>query len=88
LGVFSTKRCYDGSKLTQVYELDKLACEPFLTLSCVGAMTPTAISLHVSVENLVLLDCCNFDLVSVNSSLGVIRQSCDILRFARLDGLF
>jgi hypothetical protein len=66
----SVQKRHDGSKLAQVYELDKLACEPFLTLCCVGAMKPTAISLHVSVKNLVLLDCCNFGLVSLNSSLG------------------
>jgi hypothetical protein len=41
-----------------------------LTLCCAGAVKPTAISLHASVENLVLLDCCEFGLVSLNSSLG------------------
>jgi hypothetical protein len=41
-----------------------------LTLCCAGAMKPTAISLDVSVENLVQLDCCKFGLVSLNSSLG------------------
>jgi hypothetical protein len=37
------------------------------------------------VKNLVLLDCCDFSLVSLNGSLGVVRQSCDTLRFARMD---
>jgi hypothetical protein len=69
LAGFSTKS-YNGSNLAQVYELDKLACQPFLTLCCVGAMKPTAISLYVSVENLVLLHCYNFGVLSVNSSLG------------------
>jgi hypothetical protein len=60
-----------------------------LTLCCVGAMKPTAISLDVFVENLVLLDCCKFGLVSLNSPIGVLtRQNCDTLRFARLDSLF
>jgi hypothetical protein len=82
------KKRHDGSKIAQVYELDELACEPFLTLCCVRAMRPTAISLHVSVKNLVLIDCCNFGLVSLNRSLGVIRQNCDTLRFARMDCFF
>jgi hypothetical protein len=50
----------DGSKLAQVYELDKLACKPFFTLCCVRAVKPTAISINMSVDNLVLIDCCNF----------------------------
>jgi hypothetical protein len=41
-----------------------------LTLCCAGVMKPTAIPLDVSVENLVLLDCCKFGLFSLNSSIG------------------
>jgi hypothetical protein len=82
------KKGHDGSKLAQVYELDKLASEPFLTLCCVEAMKLTVISLHVYVTNRILLDCCNFCLVSLNRSSGVIRQSCDTMRFARLDSFF
>jgi hypothetical protein len=64
------KKRYDGSKLAQVNELDKLACKPILTLCCIRAMKPTAISLYVFVRNLVLLGCYNFGLLSVNSSFG------------------
>jgi hypothetical protein len=64
------KKRHEASKLAQVYELHKLACQAFLTFCCVGAMKSTAISLHVSVENLIVPDCCKFGLLAVNISLG------------------
>jgi hypothetical protein len=48
------KKTHDGSKLVQVMELDKLACQPFLTNCCVGAMKSRAIALQAFVQHLVL----------------------------------
>jgi hypothetical protein len=88
LGWVQYRKGHDGSNLAQVCKLDKLASEPFLTLCCIGAMKPTAISLHVFFKNLVLLECCSSGLVSLVSSLWVIRQNCDTLRFAQMDSFF
>jgi hypothetical protein len=55
---------------------------------CVRVITHIDIERQLSVVNLVLLKPCDFSQDSVVSPFVVIRQSWDILRFARTDGLF
>jgi hypothetical protein len=88
LGWLQNWKCNEGSNLVQINEIGKLACGPSLTMRCVGAVTPMVIEHQLFVTNLVLLQPCNFRLDSVVSPFVVTRQSCDTLRFARMDGLF
>jgi hypothetical protein len=74
--------------LVQNNEIGKLADEPSLTMRCVGAVTPMGVEHRLFVENLVMLQPCDFRLDSIVCPFVVTRQSCDTLRFARLDNLF
>lgn len=73
LGWLQNCQYHDGSNLTQINEIDKVACAPCLTYA--------AVELLLSVRNLVLLNAREFGPFSLVSSFGVIHQSCDTLKF-------
>jgi hypothetical protein len=88
LGWLQNWKCSEGSNLVQINEIGKLACEPSLTMRCVGAVTPIVIEHRLFVANLVLLQPCDFRSDPVVSPSVVTRQSCNTLRFSRMDQFF